>query len=73
LFWPSAAAQEKKPEKNSVPDRSQIEVLTRFAHTLRIPKGKEAAVPLRVESKQWYGTREEQGAEFPQQGFCSPE
>jgi hypothetical protein len=38
LFWPCAAAQEKKPEKNSVADRSQIEVLTRFAHTLRIPK-----------------------------------
>ena len=69
LFWPAAAAQEKKAEKHSVADRSQIEVITRFAGTLRIPKGKEAAVPLRVECKQWYGTREEQGAEFPQQGF----
>jgi hypothetical protein len=69
LFWPSAAAQEKKPEKNSVVDRSPIEVITRFADTLRIPKGKEAAVPLRVECKEWHVTREEQGAEFPQQGF----
>jgi hypothetical protein len=69
LFWPSAAAQEKKPEKNSVADRSQIEVITRFADTLRIPKGKEAQVPLRVECKEWHVTREEQGSEFPQQGF----
>lgn len=70
LLWPSAVAQEKKVEKKSGSGRDlQIEVITRFAETMRIPKEKGAAVPLRVEYKEWHITREERGTEFPEQGF----
>jgi hypothetical protein len=73
LFWAfcGGAGEETREEFSGRPlaDRSPHPLCPYFANS----KGKEAAVPPRVECQQWYVIREEQGAEFPQQGFCSPE
>lgn len=65
----SHLAQAQHPSKTGGRNENEAEVATRFAETLRLTTPKGAAVPLRVEFKEWYLTRNPNGTELPEQGF----
>ncbi len=62
-----AAAQNASPVNRG--NENAVAETTRFAETLRLTAPKGATVPLRVEFKEWYLTRNASGTELPEQGF----
>ena len=62
-------AQAQNPSKTEGRNENEAEVATRFAETLRLTTPKGTALPLRVEFKEWYLTRNARGTELPDQGF----
>ena len=68
LHLPRAAAQQK-PQAEASSSGEAPEVATRFSEMLRLKNAKGAAVPLKVEIKEWTVTRSARPFEMSDQGF----
>jgi hypothetical protein len=70
LYPPQATAQKKTQPEAATTAAEAPEVATRFSDTVRPKNAKGAAVPLKVEVKDWTVTYSPQAFEMPDQGFC---
>jgi hypothetical protein len=66
----SRAAAQQKPQAQASNGGEAPEVATRFSEIVRAKSAKGAAVPLKVEIKEWNVTRSAQAFEIPDLGFC---
>lgn len=65
----SRAAAQQKPQAQGGNAAEAPEVATRFSEVVRTRNAKGAAVPLKVEIKEWSVTRSARAAEISDQGF----
>jgi hypothetical protein len=68
LYLPRATAQQKPQAEKSTAGAAP-EVATRFSDLVRLRNAKGAAVPLKVEIKQWTVTRSARAFDMQDQGF----
>jgi hypothetical protein len=65
----SRAAAQQKTQAHAGNAAEAPEIATRFSEVVRARNAKGAAVPLKVEIKEWNVTRYDRGAEISDQGF----
>jgi len=65
----SRAAAQQKPQAQASNGAEAPEIATRFSEVVRARNAKGAAVPLKVEIKEWNVTRSARAAEISDQGF----
>jgi hypothetical protein len=70
ILHPPRAAAQQKPQGEASSSGEASEVATRFSGILRLKNAKGAAVPLKVEVKQWTVTGSTRPFEMPDLGFC---
>ena len=66
---PSRAAAQQKPQAQASNAAEAPEISTRFSEVVRARNAKGAAVPLKVEIKEWSLTRSARAVEISDQGF----